>query len=74
MLWDDVTTPWDRLMILQSKTSWAIYAKADWPDGSSVGEAICNVTLESVIDAIRQREPYVGRVDWCLPRTWKESE
>ncbi len=74
MMWDDVAMPWDRLTIWQGKVSWAIHAEANWPDGSRSTEALFNLTLLGVIDAIGQRGPYVGQVIWRRPAEWKEGE
>ena len=52
MLWDDVTTPWDRLTIIQEETVWAICAEAEWPDGNTSDEVLFNLTLPGVLDAI----------------------
>lgn len=74
MLWDDVTTAWGRLTIIQAETSWAICAEAEWPDGKQSSEALFNLTLAGVIDAISKRGPYVGQVVWRTPEEWKEGE
>lgn len=68
MKWDDIGTPWDRLTILQTETSWAICAEGEWPDGNSSDEALFNLTLKGVMEAINQRGPYVKEVVWRRPR------
>ena len=72
MLWDDVTTPWDRLTIWQGKVSWAIHAEAKWPSDGRSTEAIFALSLPGVIDAIGKRGQYVGKVIWRTPEEWKE--
>ena len=74
MLWDDVTTPWDRLTIIQEETVWAICAEVEWPDGNTSDEVLFNLTRTGVIDAIGQRGPYIGEVVWRTPPEWKEGE